>query len=369
MEKYVYEPIKLHGERVWRTYIGGREIGYLHGDMDAEDNHFPEEWMYSATQARNAGREDIEEGLCKLARKPEMTLKQLIEMYPNEMLGGNHVKQWGNTPGVLIKMIDSLERLTIQVHPDKERAERLFQSRFGKTECWHILETREEAEEVPCIYLGFKEGIEKEDWVKCFETQDYDKMLGMLNRMEVNRGETYLVKGGLPHAIGSGCLIMEIQEPTDYTIRVEKVTPSGFVIDDIMCHQGLGFQRMFECFDYTGLSLEQGKEIYRIKTQEIPWEFGRKQMLVGYGDTSCFQIERLQPNGACEMSGEGVFFCLYIVSGQRVLKTGTQEYQLKKNDQFFIPAESGAFVIESSCENPISILMMKGPEDETTFKK
>ena len=43
MEKYVYEPIKLHGERVWRTYIGGREIGYLHGDMDAEDNHFPEE--------------------------------------------------------------------------------------------------------------------------------------------------------------------------------------------------------------------------------------------------------------------------------------------------------------------------------------
>jgi len=36
-------------------------------------------------------------------------------------------------------------------------------------------------------------------------------------------------------------MMIEIQEPTDFRIRMENVTPSGFEIDDRMCHQGLGF--------------------------------------------------------------------------------------------------------------------------------
>ena len=43
------EPVCVLGERVWRTYLGGREIGKIHGDEKAEDSHFPEEWMYSVT--------------------------------------------------------------------------------------------------------------------------------------------------------------------------------------------------------------------------------------------------------------------------------------------------------------------------------
>ena len=39
------EPVCVLGERVWRTYLGGREIGKIHGDEKAEDSHFPEEWM------------------------------------------------------------------------------------------------------------------------------------------------------------------------------------------------------------------------------------------------------------------------------------------------------------------------------------
>lgn len=93
-------------------------------------------------------------------------------------------------------MIDSKERLTVQVHPDRETAKRLFGSPFGKTEYWHILNTREDCEEKPCLYLGFKEGITRKEWEKCFFEQDYDRMLGLMNCLEVKPGETYLVKGG-----------------------------------------------------------------------------------------------------------------------------------------------------------------------------
>lgn len=168
------EPVCVLGERVWRTYLGGREIGKIHGDEKAEDSHFPEEWMYSVTRAFNAGREEIVEGLCKIAggEYDEKTLKEYIDSDPEEILGKKHVETWGNTPGVLIKMIDSKERLTVQVHPDRETAKRLFGSPFGKTECWHILNTREDCEEKPCLYLGFKEGITRKEWEKCFFEQD-----------------------------------------------------------------------------------------------------------------------------------------------------------------------------------------------------
>ena len=86
------EPVCVLGERVWRTYLGGREIGKIHGDEKAEDSHFPEEWMYSVTRAFNAGREEIVEGLCKIAggEYDEKTLKEYIDSDPEEILGKKH---------------------------------------------------------------------------------------------------------------------------------------------------------------------------------------------------------------------------------------------------------------------------------------
>ena len=357
-----YGPLKLRGERVWRTYTGGREIGRIHGEQGAKDGHFPEEWMFSTTRALNAGREEIEEGICRLDEDREISLKQLILSNPEDMLGKGHVGRWGASTGVLIKMIDSEERLTIQVHPDREMAGRLFNSRFGKTECWYILGTRSDGQEPACIYLGFKEGITREEWVRCFERQDYVKMLSLLNRIQVTPGETYLVKGGVPHAIGSGCMIIEIQEPTDYTIRVEKVTPSGFRIDDRMCHQGLGCEKMFDCFSYCGMSEDEIRGHYGIRAEDVEWSQGIKSRIIGYKDTPCFQIERMDVKGACSFQGDGVYGCLYVLSGKGILKSSAHEYTVGINDQFFIPAVSGEYTITSTGNEPVSLLMMRGPQ-------
>lgn len=356
------EPIMLLGERVWRTYTGGRNIDRLHDKAVAEDNHFPEEWMYSVTRALNSGREDIVEGLCKTVDNPELTLKELVERDPEGMLGKEHVEKWGNTQGVLVKIIDSKERLTIQVHPDRNKAKELFNSRFGKTECWHILETREDADEKPCLYLGFKEGITREAWEECFFEQDFDRMLSLLNRVEVKKGETYLVKGGVPHAIGAGCMLIEIQEPTDYTIRVEKTTPSGFKIDDQMCHQGIGFEKMFDCFTYTGSDLESVLHDYRIEARKLAEDKEESWELVGYQDVDCFRIEEKEVEISCQMCGEGVFYCLYVVSGQGILKVGEKQYELKRNTQLFVPASSKEYSIVNTGSDKIKVLKLYGPQ-------
>lgn len=57
-------------------------------------------------------------------------------------------------------------------------------------------------------------------------------MIGCLHKIEVNIGDAFMIYGGVPHAIGSDCFLLEVQEPTDYTMRVEKTTPAGLIISD-----------------------------------------------------------------------------------------------------------------------------------------
>ena len=174
---------KLSAERAWRTYIGGCEIDKFHGIENGKDDHFPEEWIMSVTECRNAGREGIVgEGLSRLEENGEF-FKDYINSNPEKLLGKRHYDKYGANTGVLVKIIDSAERLSIQVHPDKEKAIKLFNSPFGKTESWHILGGREVQGEKPCIYFGFKKGVTEKHWREVFDSQDIPKMLDCLNKI------------------------------------------------------------------------------------------------------------------------------------------------------------------------------------------
>ena len=330
------KPIKLTRAAAWRTYTGGKLIEALHGNENAADSNFPEEWIMSAVCARNSGREHIVEGINGICRK-KMTFAQLIEKYPVEALGEKHVKKFGNNIGVLVKLIDSAERLTVQVHPTVEKAKELFNSQFGKTECWHIIGGRDTGEK-PCIYFGFKEGITREYWKELFDRQDIEKMLDCLHKFYVKEGETFLIEGGIPHAIGANCFLVEVQEPTDYTIRTEKVTPQGLEVSDFMCHQGLGFDKMFDCFTYEGFSEEETRKRWCIEP--------KGDSIIDYSSTEKFALDKKKINGKISIDAGGVFSGIYILNGEGALNG----QKIKKGDQFFISAGCKPFEIEGILE-------------------
>ncbi|MFA6507822.1 MAG: class I mannose-6-phosphate isomerase, partial [Treponemataceae bacterium] len=204
----VSKPFKLSPSRAWRTYLGGKLLDELTGEK-GEDGHFPEEWMMSVVSARNAGRETwINEGLSfVVGTDPPVSLKSLIDGSPAELLGQSHAARFGGNPGVLVKLIDSAERLTVQVHPDRPTARALFHSDFGKTECWHILGGRNVGGKAPCVYLGFKPGVTREIWRSLFDSQNIPGMLDCLHHFKAEPGDTFLIEGGVPHAIGAGCFL------------------------------------------------------------------------------------------------------------------------------------------------------------------
>ena len=65
-------------------------------------------------------------------------------------------------------------------------------------------------------------------------------------------GDRVLVPAGMPHAIGRGILLVELQEPTDFSVLLEW---EGFAIDGrAEGHLGLGFDVALGCVDRAGWS-------------------------------------------------------------------------------------------------------------------
>lgn len=331
-------PLKQKNNRVWRTYTGGAMIDHWKQAGSEEDNDLPEEWIMSTVTARGNDR-PLDEGLSILeAGGQTIALKALLEHNKEAFLGKAHAEKFGTT-GVLIKMLDSKERLTIQVHPDKEYALKHLNSAFGKTESWYILGGREIDGVKPSIYMGFKEHVTPELWKDLFLSQDIEGMLDCLHRFEVAPGDAFMIYGGVPHAIGSGCFLLEVQEPTDFTMRVEKITPGGLKIGDELIHQGVGNETMLQCFKYDTCSFEEAAKRWKVTPEVI--DESNAHTLKNVFDrqhTDCFGLKELDLTGEHTVKGNGIFWVGVVYSGSGTMSCGGQVYEYNQGDEIFFPA-------------------------------
>lgn len=234
------EAVWLTPTRVHRFYRGGALIAELRGER-AEDGFLPEEWIGSVTPANNPGRADPEEGLSRLV--DGRLLRDAVADDPIRWLGKDHVARFGVSTGVLVKLLDAAERLPVHAHPDRSFAGRAFDSPFGKTEAWLVLRTRHEEAEV---WAGLADEVEPERFLEWIRVQDVEALLDSLNRVPVRAGDVVYVPAGVPHALGAGLLIAEVQEPTDFSLLCEW---RDFPVDEEDSHLGLGWDEALKALD------------------------------------------------------------------------------------------------------------------------
>lgn len=337
-------PMKLEPCRVYRTFLGGKLLDEWLG-IEGKDDHFPENWIASTVKARNVGREQFkDEGysyvlLRQNGMKKKFMLKDLIEFDPVGMLGKAHFNKYETETAVLVKLVDSALRLTIQVHPTAEDALKTFNYPFGKTEAWYILATRSINGSEPYVLLGFKEGITRQKWLDVYKSQDISEMINLMHRVPVKPGDMILVKSGIPHGMGEGVLFVEIQESCDITLRTEKTTPTGAPLTDEICSCGAGVEAMMDMFKYDGMSLKALLEEYRIKPKTIIDNNGLcVSELIGPESTDCFSMYKLNcTNSACKFDLTG-FKVLIVNNGDGVLNYHNGSIVIKKGETYFIPA-------------------------------
>ena len=353
LQKYAHIPLKQISNRVWRTYQGGALIDRWKKTAPEIDNSMPEEWIMSTITARGKNRPE-NEGL-SLIETPNGTvpLKELIDSNQELFLGKKLAKKYGTT-GVLIKMLDSVERLTIQVHPDKKYAKNILNSEFGKTESWYVLNTREIDGEKSVVYMGFKKHVTKDIWKAHFEAQNIQGMLDCLHKIEVQPGDAFMIYGGVPHAIGSGCFLMEVQEPTDYTMRVEKTTPNGLTIGPELIHQEVGEKTMLECFHYDTYTTEEALSEWKITPEvlESTNEFTLKT-LFNKKHTNCFGLNELLLNGTHTIHTNACFYVAVIYAGDGILNCNGKQYEYTQGDEIFISAAISEVTFSSKSASKI----------------
>lgn len=339
-------PIFFRRNRVFRVYKGGYLFHDFLGDP-AEDGFEPEEWICSSVRAINPGHTDPLEGIsiCESGAP----FSALLEAHPKELLGDR------KDLGVLVKYLDSAIRLPMQVHPTRAFSRENFHSPYGKAESWLILATRPDA----CLYLGFSREVSPQEFSAAVEESERNKecMTAFVNRVPVRTGDVFFVNAGVIHAIGAGCLILEVQEPTDFTIQPEYWC-GEYHLNSQEMYLGLPKEKALECFDFT-LFGQQVVDQAR-KTPKLLWETPsvRVEQLIGEEDTPCFSMTRYHlTDGELVLSEPAsIWIC---TEGSGTVTAGGARRKLKKGDYFFLPAAAvGKCTVNS--KKIIQIVCCKG---------
>lgn len=119
----------------------------------------------------------------------------------------------GKQLSYLVKIIDTKEPLSVQVHPDDQWA-KTFENSRGKTECWLILSASPGAG----IYLGTKPGVGEKELRSAIEKND--RVNELLHFYPVRPGDFIYVPAGTIHAIGPGITLIEVQQSSGITYRL-----------------------------------------------------------------------------------------------------------------------------------------------------
>lgn len=319
-------PVFFRRNRVFRVYLGGKLFHDFLGDAPV-DGMEPEEWVCSSVRAINDGHDDPLEGI-SVRRDDGKPFHELLAEHPREYLGDR------KDLGVLVKYLDSAIRLPMQVHPTRAFSQKNFNSPYGKAEAWLILATRPNA----CIYFGFSREVSPEEFAAAVECSltDKDAMTEFVNRVPVQTGDVFFVDAGVIHAIGAGCLILEVQEPTDFTIQPEYWC-GNYRLNAKEMYLGLDPAVALTCFDYSRHGKEvvdAGRKVPKVLYQD---DSVLSECLIGPEDTSCFSMNRYTlSNGEISLDiPASIWIC---VEGEGVVRSEGREQPLKKGDYFFLPA-------------------------------
>lgn len=200
MKRFIYKFSPLYKTTLW----GGDRIADYKNENISE-SRVGESWEISAVPEN--------ETVVTAGEDAGLTLSTLCRKYGAGLLGHHCIATFGLTFPLLIKIIDAREDLSVQVHPDDCLAGKRHGCP-GKTEMWYVVKVADGAS----IYSGFHRSLAPgrlAGAVACGEFKDY------LARYASRPGDSFFIPAGRVHSIGAGNLLIEIQQSSDVTYRID----------------------------------------------------------------------------------------------------------------------------------------------------
>ena len=243
-----------------------------------------------------------------------ISLNEVIDTFPNEVLGTTVFDKFGKQFPLLFKYLDAKTDLSIQVHPNDELAKKRHNS-FGKTEMWYIMQ----ADEGSRIIVGFKNNSNAQEYVSHLEN---NTLLDILEEVKVKAGDVFFLETGTVHAIGAGLLVAEIQQTSDITYRL------------------YDFDRVDSEGNKRELHVDLALDAINYNTIETQKDYN-KDLNVSNEMVNCpyFTTNYLNLSGELKVSKSATSFTVYMCTeGSFQLEFEQVHYQYSKGDTILIPA-------------------------------
>ena len=300
----------VYYERIW----GGNSISkILDRKIDIKSNNIGESWdIVDREEACSIVSNGFLEGL---------SIKDLRFKF-GDLIFGNKLNLTSPFP-VLVKVLDAKEDLSLQVHPKKSDLAKLNSSAQSKTEFWYILKHNKNAK----IYAGLK-NCDKNIFLHNLKVEQLKELL-----IEYDSKENMLiyVPSGNVHSIGSGNLILEIQENSDTTYRVYdwgRIDKNGKKRD-------LHINESLQCIDFNTKSNVDVKNINIYKTYKVV-------------DNLLFTTLHYYVNKHLLLRSVDAPQIVSVVSGSLVIKCGNNETFLNYGESALLPANYSYDVLKST---------------------
>lgn len=184
---------------------GGNNLSKIDSLKNAPAEKCGEAWLLSGVEGKQSV---VSNGFLE-----GNELNELVEVYMEDLVGEPVFNEYGETFPILIKLLDTTEWLSVQVHPDNDLAMEHHHVPFGKTEMWYILNATDDAG----LINGFKTKTDSAQVQKAIENGTLSQKLNMVKPAPK---DVYFTPAGKIHAVGPGLTLAEIQQTSDFTYRL-----------------------------------------------------------------------------------------------------------------------------------------------------
>ena len=306
MDKIVFlEPVFC--ERIW----GGRNLESF--NFDIPEGNIGEAWVVAAHD--NGSSKIVNGELAGLmlkeayAKNPQLFTEKKYDKYP-----------------LLIKILDASDNLSVQVHPEDNYARINENGELGKTECWYVLDAKEDSKLIYGHTAKTKEefdaAIDNEEWDKLFVEEG------------VQKGDFFYIPAGTLHAIGEGILIYEVQQNSDTTYRV------------------YDYDRVDKDGNKRELHIEKTKDVTKVPFEKVTTNPKAEKLegaTVTYlADEKYFSVFKVEVEGQVSLEKTQTGNLFTVLNGSGNVEIEGSIYDVKKGDSFILTTDCSNYTLKGN---------------------